>query len=52
MKKTQLFSGGQSDFILCSADNQNVEKFKYTNKIMCCAWSPDGLYLAFGTYTG
>jgi hypothetical protein len=33
-------------------DQTNIEKFKSKDKILSCAWSGDGLFLAYGTNTG
>lgn len=33
-------------------DSTNVEKQKVKDKITCCAWSYDGLILAYGTMNG
>ncbi len=49
---SRLFSGGVSDFIVCSTDSNQIEKFKNSSKVLCCSWSADGLYLAFGQYDG
>lgn len=41
-----------NDFSLWTPDISNVEKTKANSRILCCSWTPDGQYLAFGTYAG
>ncbi|EGR29567.1 intraflagellar transport protein, putative [Ichthyophthirius multifiliis] len=48
----QIFSGGINDYSVWTPDQANIEKGKYKDKIITCAWSADGLYIAFGTMSG
>ncbi|KAL4432520.1 hypothetical protein ABPG74_013374 [Tetrahymena malaccensis] len=48
----QIFSGGAQDYALWTPDQQSIEKSKFKDKIISCAWSWDGLYLGFGTMGG
>lgn len=41
-----------NDFSLWTPEISNVEKMKSNSRILCCSWTPDGQYLAFGTYNG
>ncbi len=48
----KLFSGSKGEFILSSFDEKKIERNSYKGKILCCSWSPDGQFLAFGTLEG
>lgn len=48
----KLFSAGNSDYALFTPENNNFEKFKYTTRILCSSWSPNGNHIAFATIDG
>jgi hypothetical protein len=48
----QLASCTASDFGLWSPEQKSVQKYKVTAKALCCAWTPDGQYLALGQMNG
>ena len=48
----KLFSGSKGEFILSSFDEKKIERNSVKGKILCCSWSPDGQFLAFGTLEG
>ena len=45
----KLFSGSEGEFVLSSFGEKKIERNSYKGKILCCSWSPDGQFLAFGT---
>ncbi|CAK1554158.1 unnamed protein product [Leptosia nina] len=47
-----LASCALSDFAFWSADVKAVQKVKVSGRITCCAWSPNGQYLAIGLASG
>lgn len=48
----QLASGTASDFGLWSQDQKSVSKNKVGSRILCMAWTNDGLHLAMGMFNG
>ena len=48
----QLASCTSADFGLWSPEQKSVDKHKVPAKILCCAWTNDGQYLALGLYNG
>ena len=48
----QLASATASDFGLWSPEQKSVQKFKVSAKVVCCAWSNDGQFLALGQVNG
>ncbi|CAD7929537.1 unnamed protein product [Amoebophrya sp. A120] len=48
----QLASGTAGDLGLWSPEQKSVSKHKVRSKILCCAWTSDGLHLALGFYDG
>ncbi|GAB5355532.1 hypothetical protein AAMO2058_000213600 [Amorphochlora amoebiformis] len=49
---TQLASATAIDFGLWSPEQKSVQKFKVTAKVLCCAWTSKGQYIALGQYNG
>ena len=48
----QLASATASDFGLWSPEQKSVQKFKVAAKVVCCAWTNDGQFLALGQVNG
>ena len=48
----KIFSGGSQDYAVWTPDQANILKEKSKDKIISCAWSYDGLYLAYGSMNG
>ncbi|CAD7973371.1 unnamed protein product [Amoebophrya sp. A25] len=48
----QLASGTATDFGLWSPEQKSVSKHKVRSKILCMAWTSDGLHLALGFFDG
>ena len=48
----QLASGTAADFGLWSPEQKSVQKFKVSAKVLCCAWSNDGQFIALGQANG
>jgi intraflagellar transport protein 122 len=48
----KLFSGSEGEFVVSTFDEKKIERNPYKGKILCCSWTPDGQFLAFGTFAG
>ena len=48
----QLASATASDFGLWSPEQKSVQKYKVNAKVLCCAWTNDGQYIALGQQNG
>lgn len=48
----QLASCALSDFAFWSAEVKAVQKYRVVGRITCCAWTPNGQFLAIGLASG
>ncbi|CAD8070453.1 unnamed protein product [Paramecium primaurelia] len=48
----QIFTGSNQEYSLWIPGMSNIERQKFKEKIICCAWSADGQYVSFGTING
>jgi len=47
-----LFAVANQEYAFMNYEKNILEKKKEKQRILCCNWSPDGLYIAYGCFEG